>query len=301
MIRVGLVDFDTSHVTAFTQRLNHIGVGPEHHVGGARVVAGCPGTSQIMPERIPGYAEQLRGWGVELVERPEDLLGRIDAVMIESQQGSRHLATARPFLEAGLPTFVDKPFAGTAGEAAEMAALARRHNAPLMSCSALRYAPEVLEAQARTAEWGRVLTADVWSTAVLHEGNPGLLHYGVHGAEMLYALMGPGCAEVRRVVEPGGEVTVGRWADGRLGVLRGLRDGPGGFGFAAHYEQGHHAACVGGGAFYYTEMLRRVVSFFATGREPFPVSDAVEMMAFMDAALESGRNGGAPVPLAKGD
>ena len=146
MIRVGLVDFDTSHVAAFTQRLNHIDVGPEHAVEGARVVAGWPGDSAMMPERIPVYAEQLRGWGVEIVERPEDLLGRIDAVMIESQQGARHRERARPFLEAGLPTFIDKPFAASAEDADDIIALARRHNAPLMSCSALRYDPEVAQA-----------------------------------------------------------------------------------------------------------------------------------------------------------
>ena len=100
MIRIGLVDFDTSHVVAFTERLNHVGVDASEWVEGveARVVAGCPGDSAMMPERIPGFTEKLRGYGIEIVERPEDLLGRIDAVMIESQQGARHLERARPFL-----------------------------------------------------------------------------------------------------------------------------------------------------------------------------------------------------------
>jgi len=122
MIRVGLVDFDTSHVVAFTQRLNHLEVDSAEWVEGARIVAGCPGDSEMMPERIPGYAEQLRGYGVELVDQPADLLGKIDAVMVESQQGARHRERARPFLEAGLPTFVDKPFAATVKEAEEMIA-----------------------------------------------------------------------------------------------------------------------------------------------------------------------------------
>src|SRR5688572_19175064 len=117
MIRVGLVDFDTSHVAAFTQRLNHVGVDKEQWVEGAKVVIGCPGESEMMPERIPGFTEQLRGYGIPLVERPEEMLGKIDAVMIESQQGSRHLERAKPFLAAGLPTFVDKPFAGNTKEA----------------------------------------------------------------------------------------------------------------------------------------------------------------------------------------
>src|SRR5579872_882810 len=109
-IRIGLVDFDTSHVVEFTKRLNHIDVAQDRWVEGGTVVVGCPGDSVIMPERIPGYAEQLKKVGIRLVDHPTEMLGHIDAVMIESQQGARHLERARPFLEAGLPTFVDKPF-----------------------------------------------------------------------------------------------------------------------------------------------------------------------------------------------
>jgi virulence factor len=74
MLRIGLVDFDTSHVVAFTQRLNHIDVSETEWVAGAKVVAGCPGESSMMPERIPGYASQLRDYGVNLVAKPADLI-----------------------------------------------------------------------------------------------------------------------------------------------------------------------------------------------------------------------------------
>jgi len=170
MFRIGLVDFDTSHVEAFTQRFNHLDVPETEWVEGARVVAGCPGESSMMPERIPGYTERLRGYGIALVARPEDMLGQIDAVMIESQQGSRHLERARPFLEAGLPTFVDKPFAETVAEADSMIALARQHGSPLLSCSALRYDPVISAALRNQPSLGRLLSADVWGPCALHPG-----------------------------------------------------------------------------------------------------------------------------------
>jgi hypothetical protein len=300
VIRIGLVDFDTSHVVAFTERLNHVGVDASEWVEGAaaRVVAGCPGDSEMMPERIPGFTEKLRGYGIEIVERPEDLLGRIDAVMIESQQGARHLERARPFLEAGLPTFVDKPFAGTVEDADAMIALAARHGAPLMSCSALRYAPEVTAALARQDEWGKILSADVWGDAPLHPGNPGLLHYGVHGVEILYALLGgPGCARVHDLSTPQGEVVLGLWDSGHVGVVRGLREGKGGFGFTAHYERGHHSATIEGARFY-TELLKAIVDMFDTGVPPIALAETREILAFMDAAARSAAAGGIGTPLA---
>ncbi len=57
MIRLGILDFDTSHAVEFTKRLNHKGIAEDQWVDGAQVVLGWPGTSKIMPERIPGYTE----------------------------------------------------------------------------------------------------------------------------------------------------------------------------------------------------------------------------------------------------
>lgn len=291
MIRVGLVDFDTSHVVAFTQRLNHLEVAESEWVEGAKIVAGCPGESEMMPERIPGYAEKLREYGVVLVERPTDLLGEIDAVMIESQQGSKHLERARPFLEAGLPTFVDKPFAATVAEADAMIELARRHNAPLMSCSALRYDPMVQDALAKRENYGPILSAEVWGNAPLHPGNPGLLHYGIHGVEMLYTLLGPGCRRVHNVSTEQGEVAMGLWPSGHVGVVRGLREGQGGFGFTAHYAKGHFTATIEGAAFY-REMLKTFVRMVETRTPPIEYTETRGIIAFIQAAERSAANGG---------
>jgi len=292
VIRIGLVDFDTSHVVAFTQRFNYIDVPPEDYVDGGKVVAGCPGESLIMPERIGPYAEQLRAYGIELVDQPEDLLGRIDAVMIESQQGSRHLERARPFLTAGLPTFVDKPFTETVRQADSLIALAEAYNAPLMSCSALRYDPEVTNALRLRDQYGPLLSADVWTSADLHPGNPGLLHYGIHGVEMLYALMGRGCETVRCISTPAYDAVVGTWPEGRLGYVRGIRSGAGGFGFSAHYEKGHYVADIQGAAFY-RELLKTVIAMFSTRNVPIDPQETREIIAFIAAARRSADASGA--------
>src|SRR5438270_1151069 len=100
-IRLGILDFDTSHAVEFTRRLNHKGIAREQWVDGAEVVVGCPGESRIAPEIIPGYKKQMADLGVRLVERPAEMIGRVDGMLIESQEGGVHLERARPFLEAG--------------------------------------------------------------------------------------------------------------------------------------------------------------------------------------------------------
>ncbi|MGD9497283.1 MAG: gfo/Idh/MocA family oxidoreductase, partial [Armatimonadota bacterium] len=113
MKRVGIVDWDTSHVVQFTMRLNRLpDIAEEQWIDSDyRVVAGYVGTSEITDaERMAEYEQKLTGWGVEKVDKPEDLIGMVDAVLVESQSGYQHLEKARPFLEAGIPTYIDKPF-----------------------------------------------------------------------------------------------------------------------------------------------------------------------------------------------
>jgi virulence factor len=298
VIRVGIVDFDTSHVVQFTKRLNHEGIGEEQWVDGARVVMGCPGRSAILePEKVQEYARTLREeHNIPLVEHPGDMLGKIDAVLIESVDGSVHLERARPFLEAGLPTFVDKPLACSSADAREMARLAKEHGAPLFSSSSLRYAEDVAQFPERKEETGAILGCDIFCPASTHPRNPGFYHYGIHGVEPLYTLMGAGCKTVWCVFDEKQEVVCGRWSDGRIGTVRGIRTGRSGYAFTAFCEKKLDHVPIGTGTIY-RELLKRIVPMFETRKAPLEISETLEIIRFIEAALESKAKDGAPVAL----
>ncbi len=97
MIRLGMLDFDTSHVVEFTRRLNHKQIDEEQFVDGAEIVVACPGESKIMPERIPTLVAEMEKLGVPLVAKPADMLGKVDGVLIEAQEGGTHLGRADRF------------------------------------------------------------------------------------------------------------------------------------------------------------------------------------------------------------
>src|SRR5262249_43204951 len=224
MIKLGVLDFDTSHVVEFTRRINHVGIKEDQWVDGAKVVIGCPGESKIMPERIEGYTKQMKEFGVPLVDRPEEMIGKVDGMLIESQEGTPHYERARPFLEAGIPCYIDKPFTCSVDHARKIIDLAEQKKVPVFSSSSLRYAPELV-AFMKDEKKGKVLGALAYGPASEHERNPGLFHYGIHAVEILYTLMGPGCDRVSCVYEKGAEVTTGHWKDGRLASVRGIRAG----------------------------------------------------------------------------
>ena len=143
MFRLGIVDCDSSHVVQFSRRLNHRGIDEEQWVDGATIVAAWSGPSAVTEQsRIDGFVQTLRDEGVALVDRPEDLRGQVDGVLIESNDGSVHRERALPFLEAGLPVWTDKPFTTSVADAVALVEAAQ--------CSRERDGDQVALAVART-------------------------------------------------------------------------------------------------------------------------------------------------------
>jgi virulence factor len=295
MIKLGILDFDTSHVVEFTKRLNHKDIAEDQWVDGAEVVVGCPGTSRIMPERIAGYTKTMEKLGVALVDRPEEMIGKVDGMLVESQEGGVHWERARPFLEAGLPCYIDKPFTCGVADARKIVELADKKKVPVFSSSSLRYAPELVEYVA-DARHGKMLGALAYGPAPYNDRdptlNPGLYHYGIHAVEILYTLMGPGCERVTCLHENDVDVVTGQWKDGRLATVRGIRKGKGDYGCLAFTEAGVQAVPIGT-AYIYRELLKQVVDMFRTNRPPLDVAVTVEIVAFIEAALKSAHNHGA--------
>jgi hypothetical protein len=291
MIKLGMLDFDTSHVVEFARRLHHKGVPKEQWVNGAEIVIACPGESRIMPERIPGYKKEIEKLGIPLVDKPTDMIGKVDGMLIESQQGGVHWQRARPFLEAGLPCYIDKPFTCSVADAKKLVSLAEDKKVPIFSSSSLRYAPELVQFVAEPNH-GKILGAIAYGPAPLHDLNPGLYHYGIHAVEVLYTLMGPGCQRVTCTHERDVDVVTGQWKDGRLATVRGIRSGKSSYGCLAFTEQGVQPVPIGT-AFIYRELLKKIVEMFQTKRAPLDIAITVEIVAFIEAALRSGHNHGA--------
>jgi len=290
MIKLGVLDFDTSHVVEFTKRLNHKGIAEDQWVDGAKVVIGCPGQSKFIPDRIPGYTKEMKDLGVKLVDKPEDMIGQVDGMLIESQSGTPHWERAKPFLEAGIPCYIDKPFTCSVADAKKIVALAAKKKVPVFSSSSLRYSPELVKFMADPH--GKVIGALAYGPAPLHELNPGLFHYGIHAVEVLYTVMGRGCQRVVCTHESGVDVATGQWKDGRVATIRGIRAGQSDYGCLAFTEKGVLPVPIGT-RYIYRELLKKIVEMFETNKLPLDIAVTVEIVAFIEAVLKSANNHGA--------
>jgi hypothetical protein len=158
----------------------------------------------------------------------------------------------------------------------------------------LRFCPGIIGMR-NDDKIGQVLGCDAFSPCSLEEHHPDLYWYGVHGVEILFTIMGPGCESVRRLQTRDTEFVVGLWKDGRIGTYRGLRSGKADYGALVYGTKGIAPSGRYAG---YDDLVNEIVKFFKTGKVPVPPEETIEIFAFMSAADESKAQNGAAVSLA---
>jgi hypothetical protein len=295
-LRVGIIGCDTSHVPLFTKIIN----AEDGGIAGLKVVAAYPGGSDDLPasrDRVAEYTKVLKDSGVQIVESIDALLPLVDVVMLESVDGRKHLEQVRPVFAAGKPVFIDKPLSGSLADAVEIFRLAEQHQVPCFSSSSLRFVTDVVQSK-RNPKFKKVLGCSVHSPCKLEPHHPDLFWYGVHGVEILFTMMGPGCESVSRTHTDGTDMVVGVWKDGRIGTYRGLREGKANYGMMVYGGSDNGAVNISVEIKTdYKPLVQEIAQFFATRKPPVSAAETLEIFTFMEAADESKRQGGTPVKL----
>jgi len=161
-IRIGMIGLGPySHAMAYTQAINERSVPPRTNM---RVVAvwgkddkylsSMKGSDAFKKKRvdelssyqsIEKYTKEL---GVKnVVKHPEEMVKLVDAVFITDPEDSLNLA--RPFLEEGMPVFINRPFAWSIREAREIIQLAKQNKSPLITGSCVPWMQEFQVAKSR--------------------------------------------------------------------------------------------------------------------------------------------------------
>ncbi|WP_221031949.1 Gfo/Idh/MocA family protein [Actomonas aquatica] len=221
---------------------------------------------------------------------PEDAIGQVDAVFIATDDGYTHVARARPFIEAGLPVFIDKPLALTVEDLRTFIAW-RSNGARLLSSSGLRFAPEFDALLADPSPLGELrwlsgLTCKAWET------------YGIHALEPLFRFTGPGYSSILLESQPGLEVAHLQHHSGVQVTIPVIADGGAAFGtFQLTGTAGPQRIQLKDT---YTAFHRQIVSFLdyvRTGTEPCPFAHTIELMALLIGGIRSREEGSRRVDI----
>src|SRR5688572_25291486 len=231
-IKIGIIGLDTSHAPAFAKFFNTDKTKPSD----LKVVTAYPHGSKDIESsvsRIPKYTEEVKGYGVEIVDSIKRLLEMVDVVLLETNDGRPRKEQAFQVIDAGKPMFIDKPVAASLADVVAIYNRAREKNVPVFSASSLRYMQTAQQVRYENAI-GKVLGADTFSPATLEPRHPDLFWYGIHGVEILFTVMGPGCESVTRYNTNNVDIVIAKWSDGRIGTFRGTREGKHEYGGTAY-------------------------------------------------------------------
>ncbi|NMC36103.1 Gfo/Idh/MocA family oxidoreductase [Candidatus Beckwithbacteria bacterium] len=115
---------------------------------------------------------------VNIVTDYQDMIGQVDAILLARDDSQNHLKMSRPFLQAGLPIYIDKPLATTIAEAKKMYSL-EQYAGQIFTCSALAYAKELTLSPKKLDSFGPIhfvnaITPKYWETYAVHIIEPTL-------------------------------------------------------------------------------------------------------------------------------
>ncbi|HEX6753625.1 MAG TPA: Gfo/Idh/MocA family oxidoreductase [Solirubrobacterales bacterium] len=249
---------------------------PEEAIDGARVTH--------VWTQDPAASRQIAAASLieHVVSSPEEMLGEVDAVLLARDDAERHAELAGPFLDAGLPIYVDKPLATSLAAARELFA---RQASPgqLFTCSALRYAAELrLDRAAREA------TGPI--RQVLASSPKRWSRYAVHLIEPALALLGepsPIASHSARTTEGATRLRV-EWESSAEAEFATLGEVEAPIELRVVGERGERTLVFSDSFAAFKAALERFVAIARSEAEPIPEPQVLRVVELIELGMASG-------------
>ena len=255
---------------------------------------GIPG-AKITCICCTGYAEREEAEHIAraaliptVYDDPTEMIGNVDAVIVATDVGDEHVERCRPFIEAGIPMFMDKTLVN---KEEDLRTFVKWHNegAHFITSSSMRYCKEFEPFYRNHYELGELMyicspMAKKYET------------YGIHALEAMYPLLGQGFLSVRNTGTYERTVVHIKHESGcNVNVIQGI--GMAGAGMTVIGSAGSRYLLSGDSYYAFKKQLDLFVHWLRTGEEPFPFAESVELMKLVIGGLRSREEGGREVFL----
>lgn len=151
---------------------------------------------------------QKEGAIPNIVKDPREMLGKIDALIVDHRHPKYHLPAAMPFLEEKIPMFIDKPFCYRAEEGLDFLRKAKALGVPVSSYSSVAQTNATFDIRNQVKEIKDI--EQIVRYGVLYMGMDnkygGIFYYGIHTIQPLMYIFGEDITEVK-MTESGGNWT----------------------------------------------------------------------------------------------
>lgn len=223
-----------------------------------------------------------------VVEKPEDMIGQVDAVICATDNGNEHVERCKPFFDAGIPVFIDKPLVNTEKDLKTFIKW-RKEGKKFITSSCLRYAKEYEPYYQSSYEMGKLMYICSPMSKRWEE-------YGIHALEQMYPILGKGFISVQNTgVYEQAQVHLVHENGCRVDIPQGI--GMAGAGILMIGTKGSNYVQCKDSYYAFKKQLDLFVKWLRTGEEPVDFNDTVEMMKIIIAGLRSREENGRVVYL----
>lgn len=225
-------------------------------------------------------------------DRPEEMIGNVDAVIVATDDGNEHVDRCRPFIEANIPMFIDKPLVNTEEDLRTFLKW-RQEGAKFISSSCMRYMKDQEPYYENHYEFGQIKyicspMAKKYET------------YGIHALERMYPLLGEGFISARNTGTKEKTVVHIKHKSGcDVNIIQSYDMQT--MGMMVLGSQSARMFNAADSYYAFKKQLDVFVHWLRTGEEPFPFSETVELMKLVIAGLRSREEGGREVFLSEID
>ncbi|MCJ7841354.1 Gfo/Idh/MocA family oxidoreductase [Lederbergia sp. NSJ-179] len=225
-----------------------------------------------------------------VVRQPEDMIGSVDAVIIATDIGSEHVDRCKPFIEAGVPLFIDKPLVDHMNDLNTFYKW-KKAEGRFISSSSMRYSKEIEPYYQSAYELGNLRYIGAYSPQKWET-------YGIHCLEAIYPILGPGFLSIQNtgtkernfihlIHQSGCDVNIVVSNDmysafGNI-VLMGTSSA-----VTIHMKDHFYA---------FKKQLQLFVHYLRTGVEPIPFNETIELMKLVIGGIQSRDEGGRRIML----
>lgn len=185
-ITIGIIGAENSHTAAYGKMFN-----VDIKFPGAEV-------KYVWGESDEFAAKAMKAGNIpNQVKDPAEMVGKIDALIVDHRHAKYHIAAAKPFVEAGVPTFIDKPFCYRVSEGIDLLRVAKKKGTPLSSYSTVAHSDGIFELKEKIQTLGKIHNVISTGTGDFDSEYGGIFFYGVHMIEPLIYLFGDDVKSVK--------------------------------------------------------------------------------------------------------
>ncbi|MDD4891480.1 MAG: Gfo/Idh/MocA family oxidoreductase [Phycisphaerae bacterium] len=282
MIRMGIIGAENSHTAAIARIIN-----VDKLIKGVQVVALWGETEEFA--RKAAEAGQVP----TIVARHEEMLGKVDALMVDHRHAKYHLPAAAPFLEARVPLFIDKPFSYRYAEGKAFLARARKLSVPVTSFSVLPEQKAFRKFQAQLAKAGELQTLVTTGPCDICSPYGGVFFYGIHQVGAILKLVGTDVKTAQLHAFKGADrhTATLEYGNGLVVTMNLIKGYKGGFHFLAACEKGVISYPQQSDPNPYLAGAKKFTTMFKTGKEPEAHDDILAVVKVLEALETSVKSG----------